>query len=393
MTIVCEQTPSETPREGSCSLEIVPFDCREETCECPDHHRSENCGVRHDELGFERVRMGYRATSATKLGVLKTDRVHPDSVEVSNWEVLCARTENVELVRCVTLFDVQAVPRPAVNSPAGPLDVDGLRNWLEHRPFSIRGTPELRPFTNREIYRSEMICDPEGDRCRAKHSVTVWDCDLITLCYQYCWSAAGQQHYGWPLMAGRGTVRQFFAHLAVRAGRALCEKYFYSAHGCSREVKDVNATACISAVLAEETFKAQVEGAREEPAWQEFFDLPDQEFQIKSMMAWTFAEYSEAFGKAHLQIGLETALDSCPTGPCLAEDLDTVVETLTRLQTPVIEGLTSAPGIALDMASIFEWDPETQFRQAMRKNILDALENAGEGSAHAELTDMWGENQ
>jgi len=226
--------------------------------------------------------------------------------------------------------------------------------------------PRLRPYTNRERYSITLKCDS----CEKTTGVTVYDGDLIILCYNFGYNSV-------PSMGqDKLTMRQFCALLGENGARALVDKYYTSVTQCRREFRDPCWAACLSATLAEEFYKAFVEGDYD-PLWNAFFSLPDFELTGSGVSDTKVNYRGELFAKAHLRSGLRKALDHCGTSKCCAHDLGLVVETLVRAQASLLGSLKTNPAFLLDLGKVFGIRPVREFRKQLRAEMLQALEDKG----------------
>jgi hypothetical protein len=239
--------------------------------------------------------------------------------------------------------------------------------------------PDVRPYTKRERYSLKVECCDAA--CSDTLNATGWDCDLILLAYQMLYlasiSTAG-------LLIGVDTIRQFFASMAIRGAKALCDLYHQSAINCDRRFQDVNAAACLSAVLAEETWQAQVKQIRGQPLsarWQAYYNEPN--LTMVQLDLTSFRRYGDLFADAHLKDGLAKGFRAVPS-PCRAHDLNVVVETLTSVQAPHI--MQAVGAITSSMVGTTVSD---EFKRRLRQRMLDALGEVGETSTADTLRQQW----
>jgi hypothetical protein len=350
-----QQPPPRDPCD--CELEIIPFDCKRGTCNCPDEVRSEACGIRSDNDGQDEVKIGYRAKANGASGAIFVKRTHPDARDVSSGSLNCGG--KCDLLRaCVVAFEVQAVERPSIQQ--------GIRSLNKLGDLLVSEKPKLRPFTNREQYAVTLKCD---DKCTKTAKVTVYDGDLIKLCYNFGYNSVTS------LGPDRLTMRQYCAALGENGARALVEKYYASVTSCRREFRDPCWSACLSASLAEEFYKAYVEDDYSDPLWDAFFSLPDFELTGRGAGYTRVNFRGDLFAKAHLRSGLRKAIERCGTSPCCAQDLGLIAETLVKAQKSLLRSLKTDPRLSLDIASVFGIRPIREFRKQLRAQMLQALED------------------
>jgi hypothetical protein len=249
-----------------CSIVVIPFDCNEPTCECTDAFRSEAGGVRSDNqkdaagsaIG-DSVRVAYRVVSARRTGRFHVQRTHPTKLEkVGEGSFVTSERENEckEIERCARVLEVQGTPRPIRLGDATIFD----------------STSKLRPFEAMERYEVTLVAYGRGDTtCTAVHKFSVVDCDQIVLCYALGRNRARVDYFRFPLPPDRLTFREFGAILGETGARALCEAYFQSVTQCTRTFRNPSWAGCVSAVLAEEFYKAYIEFEALDPEWQDFF--------------------------------------------------------------------------------------------------------------------------
>lgn len=380
--------PQTTTRDDcKCALELIPFDCKEKTCECPNVVRSEACGIRYDSKPTDRVWIGYRSRAKAEKGKYEVKRIHPDQLNVASGELDCGKPECQQIEKCLKAFEVLSVPRPAI--------VQQNQSVTKLGDLLLSKKPELRPYTNREIYRVTLLCDETSDEhCKKEVDITVWDADLILLCYNFAYNQASIDYWGAtnPIPADRTSFHQFVCALAENGARALCQKYYESATQCDRPFKNHCWAAGISAVLAEQLYKVFVEGDRTDPVWAEFFNLPDEELTATGVDLTDFEDSSAVFGRAHTRHGVRRAIELLGGNPCCADDLNTIAETLAKAQADLLNQFKTAWGstVFLGLASVFGQDPQAQFRKSLRKEILKALERLpAEQKCYDSLRALW----
>lgn len=377
-----KKEPPPPPRKGDCecALEIIPFDCREKTCECDGVVRSEGCGFRYDTLGNgDVVRLGYRSRARKGAGTFKTKRTAPaDAPWETSGSMVCGLERCVQLERCLAVLQVSAAPRPAIKQGTGTTDVAALQ---AQTVTDIRNTaaPELRPRARREEYEATLECDAgEEPSCKRSTTFPVYDGDLIRLCYTYAGAKTAQAFYGFPVPADKVSFRQFTAELAENGAAALCDLYYKSATQCKRPFANYCWTACLSAVLAEDYHVVFTKGDRSDLRWRAFFALPDVELSGKGINRHRFEDRSDIFGMAHTARGVEEANRRCGSNPCCADDLANVVTTLTTAQGAILDTFQTSPSISLDIAKFLGAGPVETFRRSLVRQLIKGLDNVGQ---------------
>lgn len=374
---------SRPERKAPCTVDIVPFDCKKKTCECdlPGDLQtivSENCLIRYDArpagTAPDELRLIFKSTLPCN-GMLVVFR--EADVPVLETPIQCRTT-----LQCVSAMGAHEVGRPPIRMEdgTGAMTPDEAFMRLQAWGAPQNPIPDVRPYSNREKYLVFVSCC--NNQCNDRLAATGWDCDLILLAYQMLYMA-GVSFDG--VLAGVDTIRQFFARMAIRGAKALCDLYQQSATRCERRFHDVNAATCISAVLAEETWLAQVKQLRGQPlspGWQAYYDQAN--LRMNQLDLVTFQRYSAWFGDAHLTEGLIKSLNVCGASPCRAHDLDLVVETLASAQVSAITEAVGALTVGMLGTTVAD-----QFKREMRDRILSALDQAGDTSTANELRQQW----
>lgn len=365
-----------------CRVDITPFDCARRTCECDSPNSSETVSENY-LVRFERRDHGGRPDKQRIIFECSADCEGILSVERGGDEISEVSIECTSVPQCLVAIDASSISDPPIEMEDGTGSMTLHEAWMEFQRWGAPSDPipEIQPFTKREKFTVTVECcrDPG---CQDSIEVIGWNCDLIILAYQMTYMAAMST---WGITTGVQSVQQFFASMAIRGADALCKLYFSSATSCTREIKDLNATIALSAVLAEETLKAAVANLRGEPMtsnWEAYFDEPNLTMAQLDLTA--FQHYADLFADAHLKDGLIKAMDATGSSPCREEDLDTVVDTLTDAQAPTL--LKAVGAIPASMAGT---SVEERFQDSMRTKMLEALREVGETTAASNLQQKW----
>ena len=392
-----DTTTSTTDCGCDCDIEILPFICWLDTCECPDYVRSEGCGIRFDPTGPpnndggpDNVYVGYQAVTETGLGTYEVTRFLPDQIVPVSAGDLDTGGDCDEVDLCLVAFEVQAVPRPGIPFAGALVPLSTFnKTALRSNSINLTNPPQLEPFTRREQYR--IVVSGDEPDCDDTLELPVWDCDLIRKCYEVSYHKARLDYYGptAPFSPKDMTFREFAAVLGANGALALCRLYYQSATNCLRQILNVSWTANMSAVLAEDFYKAFVQNHNLDPAWAAFFALPD--IEITSLtFYWNLKSRSDAFAKAHTLGGIKKALAVMGASQCCPDDLDTVVDTLVAAQTPILNKFSSLFPFGSTIAGWVGYGPVDQFRDSLRQAIIDALSAAGMTDCMNELKHRWG---
>jgi hypothetical protein len=249
--------------------------------------------------------------------------------------------------------------------------------------------PQLEPFTRREQYRVTLYGD-EPD-CDDQLLAVVWDCDLMIACYLASYFKAGADFYGpaAPWNPNKVTFRQFAAIMAANGLRALAQKYYQSATQCHRSFRDHCWLANLSAVLAEDFYKAFVMNHQLDQPWSNFFAAPDLEISSFTFL-WKFGKLAQLFGDAHTANGLKKALPGMGNSPCCAQDLDDVVATLTAAQKPLLAKIRTLLPFGVDLGDLLGIGPNATFKDSLEDALLDGLKATGMKNCYTALRQTWG---
>jgi hypothetical protein len=294
-------------------------------------------------------------------------------------------------LQVASILEVSSAPRPLID-----LGGTHLAFWtLQHTSRREQGAgprPELHPFSDRETYRATLSCRCAGCSCSAAHEFHIWDGDLVLLCYRFAQLQMRFEFWGSTRkVAETRTLREFMAFFGETGARSLFRKYVASRtselHDRRRFFADPSAAAELSAVLAEQTYGAFVEGRRSDALWDAFFAIKDFDFAAERGPSlrwwWRLWRASNRFGQAHARLGLRLALATLHSS-CLADDLDRIVETLVRANRANTQLLLARHPLLREKI-----DPVSRFRSQLREAILEALADDGRLAVQAELKGRW----
>jgi hypothetical protein len=376
-----------------CRLSVIPFDCRRPTTNCsgaayPDDLVSNNCGIRIDQAGAEdRVTLAYRARAKDTKGLFTVDRVKPDQpgqppLARRSGEFACSEGSACSEVRgSLELFEVRSAPRPLIRKGQSFFSLADVT--LSQGPADPQ--PELLPFSNREVYSVILACNPRAmDSCSQALQIPVYDGDLVRACYSFGMNKAALDMYPAGIPAGSMTFRQFTARLGANGAEALFQKYHESATRCTRPFKNPAWTACLSAVLAEECYKAYVLGIRPD-GWAAFFALKDVEL-TRYQDGFDLEKLGTAFARAHVGDGLVKALPQAGASACCGDDLALLAGTLFTVQRDLLLQFKSVVGTLGDnFARWLALDAVSQFKAQLRDQFISALNRVGMRGCAAEF--------
>ena len=368
-------------KEEEACLEIIPFDCEKETCNCKNVFRSEPGAIRLDGRP-DALKIAYTANNpvAGAKGTFRVDCLNPfpRNFGVAKGTFECSTKKGKPITACLEVLNTKTLKR---TTALGKLT---LAN-------------NLRPFMDMETYRITLNCGKGKKGCKKSIVLPVVDGDLIRFCYSFGYNQAGLNYWvkklgGKKIPANRFTYRQFAAALAENGGNALIDAYYKDLTGCKRTFKNPIWAACVSAVLAEDFYKANVWGTNNAKEWTEFFKIGD--FEVtKKVSPKKLKQVSALFGTAHLGLGLRLAISKCPPNPCCAHDLFQVTKILVKAQTDILKNFKfKAFDFEVAIANLIGQDSVTQFKKSLRQQMLDGLEAAKQTACKKALEKLFDEN-
>jgi hypothetical protein len=320
------------------------------------------------------------------------ERVAPDGpLAVTTAPLLTvARRRDGTTIEIAHVLDLSSIERPQVTLPGRALDLATLQQELQRDQRTVP-RPDLRPFSRPERYRLTLTCRCPDCDCSLHYAFPVWDGDLVLLCYRFGQARARFDHYGTsPSVLPRRTLREFLVFFGETGADCLFGLYVGARtselNGEPRAFADPATAASLSAVLAEQTYRAFVEDQRTAPLWAAFFAITDVEIPPDglSLRRWRHLWRSaNSFGQAHARLGLAAVLPTCDS-LCLGEDLDRIADALVGANRDNALALLSRHRLL--RRSI---DPVARFRSQLRKAILEALVDAKRLGVHFELAGRW----
>jgi hypothetical protein len=372
-------------------FDIREFDCHEPTCDAPAGERSRAAGFRFQSATDE-VSIALTCTCTAFPPTYTLDGRAPGDLRmVATGPLVSApRTIGGSNFHVASILKVADVARPPVTADNGGEDLQTIADNMEGG-LGAEARPELRPFSNHEVYRLTLACLCAACGCSIDYAFPVWDGDLVILCYKFDQAQMRYKKYGSSSsLLPRRTLREFLAFFAETGAIRLFREYTKTRtselDGATRRVADPGIAASISAMLAEETYKAFVNGERGHRLWAGFFAGEDMEIPPGGATFWEWSRVwttATSFGQCHTRLGIA----SCVTvldGPCVADDLDLVVEELVDANSDNVN----------DMVSMHRFirrgiRPLPRFRKQMRKAILQGLKDADKLTLRKELRRRW----
>lgn len=380
---------AEPRAEPSCPGSVIPFVCTAaDRAACSDAG-----GIRYDSLfeadlwnvpsiaGEDQVlSIVLRCDGSSAGGELDRARVAPGtSFAMPAIPYACPNSGASPVVSFCRLSDVD---RPAVSTRSGKQQLAFLLDW--RNLDGLRRTREvehLQPYSNREVFRLEVVCDAGGDAAESDKTgeLTVFDGDLMVACYVHAVVASGPLAREGYLFS-YSTARQFLAFLGLNGVIKLVQRYRDRIQWRQPTPSSPMWCAGLSAILAEHLHQAYADPMNRSKRWRHFFDLDDftvrKSWLLNNVYSWNrFRKLGSRCAEAHTRDGVAFALQNLPASSCVESDLVFVSEALVEAQATLLQRLRR--DLRIELGKLLPLDLVEIFRRYVQNSVVNGCLDAG----------------